>query len=102
MKCQSFVSKKIFYHKPKFEVCMYRSRALRFKGSCADPESFFQRGSNFDNDFLLDKWNILTPGRRQSETLFTIDKRGSNIDKNSVFDCHLSPFERQMTIENCF
>ena len=41
-----------------------------------------------------------TPGRRQSKTLFTIDKRGSKIVRNSVFDCHLSPFGRQMTIEN--
>ena len=34
---------------------------------------------------------ILTPGRRQSKTLSTIDERGSKIDRNSVFDCHLSP-----------
>ena len=47
-----FKKKKIFYHKPKFEVYMYHSRALRFKESCADPESFFQRGSNFDNVFF--------------------------------------------------
>ena len=32
-----------------------------------------------------------TPGRRQSKTLLTIDERGSKIDRNSVFDCHLSP-----------
>ena len=41
-----------------------------------------------------------TPGRRQSKTLFTIDKGGSKIGRNSVFDCHLSPVGRQMTIEN--
>ena len=41
-----------------------------------------------------------TPGRRQSKTLFTFDKRGSKTDGNSVFDCHLSPIGRQMTIEN--
>ena len=43
---------------------------------------------------------IVTSGRRQSKTLFTIDERGSEIDRNSVFDCHLSPVGRQMTIEN--
>ena len=42
----------------------------------------------------------ITPGGRRSKTLFTIDKRGSKIDWNSVFDCHLSPDWRQMTIEN--
>ena len=41
-----------------------------------------------------------TPGRRQSKTLSTIDERGSNIDRNSVFDCHLSQVGRQMAIEN--
>ena len=41
-----------------------------------------------------------TPGRRQSKTLSTIDKRGSKIFNNSVFDCHLSPVWRQMAIKN--
>ena len=43
---------------------------------------------------------ITTPGRRQSKTLSTIDERESNIDRNSVFDSHLSPVWRQMAIEN--
>ena len=34
--------------------------------------------------------NKITPDRRQSKTLLTIDERGSKIDRNSVFDCHLS------------
>ena len=38
--------------------------------------------------------------RRQWKTLSTIDERGSKIDRNSVFDCHLSPVWRQMAIEN--
>ena len=38
--------------------------------------------------------------RRQSKTLSTIEERGSKIDRNSVFDCHLSPVERQMAIES--
>ena len=42
----------------------------------------------------------ITSGRRQSKTLLTIDERGSKIAMNSVFDCHLSPVGRQMTIEN--
>ena len=36
----------------------------------------------------------------QSKTLLTIDKRGSKIAKDSVFDCHLSPVGRQMAIKN--
>ena len=44
---------------------------------------------------------VTKPDRRQSKTFLTIDVRGSNIDRNSVFDCHLSPVGRQkMTIEN--
>ena len=42
----------------------------------------------------------ITTGRRQLKTLLTIDERGSKIDRNSVFDCHLSPDWRQMAIEN--
>ena len=44
--------------------------------------------------------SIDTPGRRQSKTLSTIDERGSKIDRNSVFDCHLSPVWRQKANEN--
>ena len=43
---------------------------------------------------------IFTLGRRQSKTLLTIDERGSNIARNGVFDCHLSPVWRQMAIKN--
>ena len=32
--------------------------------------------------------------------LLTMDEHGPKIDRNSVFDCHLSPVGRQMTIEN--
>ena len=42
----------------------------------------------------------ITPGMRQSKTLSTIDDRGSKVDRNSVFDCHLSPVWRQMATEN--
>ena len=38
--------------------------------------------------------------RRQSTTLSTIDKSGSKIDRNSVFDCHWSPVGRPMAIKN--
>ena len=30
----------------------------------------------------------------------TIEERGSKIDRNSVFDCHLSPVGQQMAIKN--
>ena len=32
--------------------------------------------------------------------LLTIDEHGSKIARNSVFNCHLLPIRRQMTIEN--
>ena len=44
--------------------------------------------------------HFTTPGRRQSKTLPTIDKCGSKIDRNNVFDCHLSLVWQQMAIEN--
>ena len=44
--------------------------------------------------------DVLTPDRRQSKKLLTIDERGSNTARNSVFDCHLTPVGRQMTIKN--
>ena len=43
---------------------------------------------------------VITPGRRQSKTLITIDELGSENARNSVFDCHLSLIGRQMAIEN--
>ena len=43
---------------------------------------------------------IVTPGRRQSRTLLTIDELGSKIARNSVFYCHLSPVGRQKAIDN--
>ena len=43
---------------------------------------------------------IYTPWRRQSKTLSTVDERRSIIDRNSVFDCHLSPMWQQTAIEN--
>ena len=41
-----------------------------------------------------------TLDRQPSKALLKIDERGSKIDRNSVFDCHLSPIGRQMVIEN--
>ena len=41
---------------------------------------------------------FFTPGRGQSKTLFTIDKCGSKIVRNSVFDCHLSPVGQSKTL----
>ena len=44
--------------------------------------------------------SMITSDRRQSKTFLTIDECGSNIARNSDFDCHLSPDWRQMAIEN--
>ena len=53
----------------------------------------------FYNDMLFRRvW--YSRGRRQSKTLLTIDERGSEIDRYSVYDCHLSPIGRQMAVEN--
>ena len=37
---------------------------------------------------------------RQSNTLLTIDERGSKVATTSVFDCQCSPVGRLMAIEN--
>ena len=52
------------------------------------------------NQVKCKEWQDTTPDRRQSKTRLTIDDRGSKIARNGVFDCHLSPVGRQMTIEN--
>ena len=55
-------------------------------------------------EFLFWIWyffySTLSPDRRQSKALLTIDERGSKTARNSVLDCHLSPVWRQMAIEN--
>ena len=51
------------------------------------------------NIHIYDSANI-PPGRQQSKMLSTIDKCGSKIDINSVFDCNLSPVWRQMAIKS--
>ena len=38
--------------------------------------------------------------RGQAKTLLTIDECGLKIERNRVFDCHLSPFWRQMAIKS--
>ena len=38
---------------------------------------------------------VSTLDRLKSKTLLTIDEHGSKIARNSVCDCHLSPFGRQ-------
>ena len=43
---------------------------------------------------------MITPDRRQSKMLLTIDERGAKIARNSVFYCYLSPVGGQMAIEN--
>ena len=53
-----------------------------------------------DLDFKPIDTLLVTPGRRQSETLLTIEKNRSKIARNSVFNCHLSPVGRQMVIKN--
>ena len=42
----------------------------------------------------------ITPGRRQSKRLSTMDEHISKNNRSSVFDCHLSPVWRQMEIKN--
>ena len=44
--------------------------------------------------------SFITSDRRQSKTFWTIDERGSQIARNSFFDCHLSLIGQQMAIKN--
>ena len=50
--------------------------------------------------FTVCQSTCFTLDRRQSKMLSTIDKCGSKIARNSVFDFHLSPVGRQMAIKN--
>ena len=71
-----------------------------------------QRGGHFTGVYQCDviychsltakcfNYFMLTLGLRQSKMLFTTDEGRSKITRNSVFDCHLSPAGRQMTIKN--
>ena len=53
-----------------------------------------------ENNLYCHLNNISHPRLAAIENVSTIDERGSKIDINSVFDCHLSPVGRQMAIEN--
>ena len=44
------------------------------------------------------KYGMNTPDRWQSKTLLSMDIDQKSLE--TVFDCHLSPFGRQMAIEN--
>ena len=44
---------------------------------------------------------MLTPGRH-TRTFLTNDEHRSKIDRNSIFDCHLSPVWRQMQSKTLF
>ena len=48
--------------------------------------------NQYDSSHFLEL-TMYTPGMRQSKMLLTIDKHGSKIDRNSAFDCHLSPVD---------
>ena len=48
----------------------------------------FLKWPNFFNYHKIG--SFITPDRRQSKTLWASDGRGSQIARNSVFDCHLS------------
>ena len=48
------------------------------------------------------KYYLCTLDRKQSKTFLKIDKCGSKIAKNSVFDCHLSPIRRQILFLTIF
>ena len=59
---------------------------------------FMEKWPNYFNYHKLRSFII--SDRRQSKTLWTIDERGSQIARNSVFDSHLSPVGRQTAIKN--
>ena len=54
--------------------------------------------SNFEEMFSLT--NIITPDRRQSKNICTINELRSKITINRFFYCHLSPDWRQMANKN--
>ena len=61
------------------------------------------RGHKLDTNWgRSHEFTYPTPDRWQLKTHLKIDERGSNITRNSVFDCNLSQVGHQMAIENCF
>ena len=54
------------------------------------PSAFWQ-GTTKKFQIRLKTQPVLSPDRRQLKSLLTIDKLGSKIIRNSVFDCHLLP-----------
>ena len=65
----------------------YEAKSIRLldkKANCLYRKSFMQVRA-FERYIPLTTENI-TPGRRQSKTLSTINERGSKVDSNSVFD----------------
>ena len=75
----------------KFTVLDYPSVLTCF--GC--PKEHFKHCSRKNkNNFwstLLSRGLEITPDRWQSKTLSIIDERRSKIDRNNVFNCHLSP-----------
>ena len=61
------------------------------------PSAFWQETTK-KFQIRLKEQRVLSTDRRQSKTLLTIDKLGSKITGNSVFDCHLLPVRQQMAI----
>ena len=53
-----------------------------------------------DADIIQDNLEISIFHTGQAAMLLTVELRGSKITRNCVFDCHLSPYGRQMAIEN--
>ena len=62
----------------------------------------YKKTDNLNTNYTANKiqyMRFITPDRRQSKMLLTIDERGSKIARNSVFDSHLSPVGRHIAIE---
>ena len=80
-----------------------RGRVQRFDCKCFSHQLILKREegvhTNISNSFIIP---TNTPERRQSKTLLTIDKRGSKIARNSIFDCYLSPVRRKMVSKTLF
>ena len=78
---------------------MLHAYSVFIRETCINPEGARYLVFGFK---LLNLFCLLCVSHRIgcNRKLSTIDECRSKIDRNSVFDCHLSPVGRQMTIEN--
>ena len=72
------------------KISVWYHKACQLVQTVIPRDGFFVTCSHKFSFSLIIDVRILTPYRRRSKTLLTIEECGSNIARNSVFNCHLA------------